>query len=133
VVRCSDSRSRRARSIPCLAAEIQEDRVGRLRQTAVRRAGARPEVPRPLYASRLEPPATPEIYYSFAQSAAATSDAGVSLVIRVGMRPGALGAAVRDAVHQANPNQVLFNVETMIRVIAESFAGANLYLSGAKV
>jgi len=49
------------------------------------------------------------------------------------MRPGALGAAVRDAVHQANPNQVLFNVETMIRVIAESFAGANLYLSGAKV
>src|SRR5712692_4741051 len=44
------SRSRRACSIPCVASEIQEDRVGRLRQTAVRRTGARLEVPRPLYA-----------------------------------------------------------------------------------
>src|ERR1017187_3361916 len=44
------SRSRRACSIPCMAAEIQEERMGRLRQTAVRRTGARLEVPRPLYA-----------------------------------------------------------------------------------
>jgi ABC-type antimicrobial peptide transport system permease subunit len=78
--------------------------------------------------SGLDRPATPEIYYSFAQNAAATSDAGVSLVIRAGMRPEALVATVRDAVHQVNPNQVLFNIETMSRVIAESFAGANLYL-----
>ncbi len=44
------SRSCRACSIPCVASEIKEDRVGCVRQTAVRRTGARLEVPRPRYA-----------------------------------------------------------------------------------
>jgi putative ABC transport system permease protein len=53
--------------------------------------------------SRLDRPASPEIYYSFAQNTAATSDAGVSLVVGARSRPEALANAVRDAIHQVNP------------------------------
>jgi predicted permease len=78
--------------------------------------------------SRLDRPATPEIYYSFAQNWAATSDAGVSLVVSAQTPPQALVNAVRDAIHQANPHQVVYDVKTMEGVIANSLADTKLYL-----
>ena len=73
--------------------------------------------------SRLDLPATPEIYYSFVQNPAATSDAGVSLVVSTHMPPERLVNAVRDAIHQANPRQVVYDVKTMEGVVANSLAG----------
>ena len=78
--------------------------------------------------SRLDLPATPEIYYSFVQNPAATSDAGVSLVVSTHMPPQSLVNAVRDAIHQANPRQVVYDVKTMEGVIANSLADTRLYL-----
>ncbi len=78
--------------------------------------------------SQLDRPAAPEIYYTFAQNTAATSDAGVSLVVSALARPETLVRSVRDAIQQVNPLQVIFGVKTMDRVIAESFADVNLYL-----
>jgi putative ABC transport system permease protein len=78
--------------------------------------------------SRLDRPASPEIYYSFAQNTAATSDAGVSLVVGTQSRPEALAKAVRDAIHQVNPHQVIYDVKTMERVIADSLADMSLYV-----
>jgi putative ABC transport system permease protein len=78
--------------------------------------------------SRLDRPATAEIYYAFAQNTAATSDAGVSLVVRAQSRPEALVKSLRDAIHQVNPQQVAYDVKTMERVIADSLADINFYV-----
>jgi predicted permease len=78
--------------------------------------------------SRLDRPATPEIYYSFVQNAAATSDAGVSLVVRSQPPPETMARAVRDAIHQVNPRQVVYDVKSMDRVVAASLADMNLYV-----
>ncbi|HEY2018607.1 MAG TPA: ABC transporter permease [Bryobacteraceae bacterium] len=78
--------------------------------------------------SRLDRPAVPEIYYSFVQNTAATSDAGVSLVIGALTQPEGLVNSVRGAIHQVNPHQVVYNVKTMDRVIADSLSDIHLYL-----
>jgi putative ABC transport system permease protein len=78
--------------------------------------------------SRLDLPATPEIYYSFMQNPAATSDAGVSLVVSSYTPPETLVNAVRDAIHQVNPRQVVYDAKTMEAVVANSLAGTRLYL-----
>jgi predicted permease len=78
--------------------------------------------------SRLDLPSTPEIYYSFVQNPAATSDAGVSLVVSSHTPPETLVNSVRDAIHQANPHQAVYDVKTMQGVIANSLAGTRLYL-----
>jgi len=78
--------------------------------------------------SRLDLPATPEIYYCFAQNTAATTDAGVSVVVSTQSRPELMANAVRDAIHQVNPRQAIFRVRTMEQVMAESLADMNLYL-----
>ncbi|MDQ2843485.1 MAG: ABC transporter permease [Acidobacteriota bacterium] len=77
--------------------------------------------------SGLDHPATPEIYYPFAQNWSATSDAGVSLVVSTFGQPEAVVKEVRGAIHQINPHQALFDVKTMDRVIAESISDVNLY------
>lgn len=81
-----------------------------------------------VHQSALDQPATPEIYYTFAQNTAATSDAGVSLVVSSPQPPGALVNSIRTVIHRVNPNQVIFNTKTMQEVIGESFADVNLYL-----
>jgi len=78
--------------------------------------------------SSLDRPAAPEIYYAFAQNWSATSDAGVSLVLGARSRPEALVGAVRDAIHEVNRLQVVYDVKTMQRVIANSLADIRLYL-----
>lgn len=77
--------------------------------------------------SGLDHPATPEIYYPFAQNWSATSAAGVSLVLSTFGQPEAVVKEVRDTIHQVNPHQALFDVKTMDKVIAESISGLNLY------
>ena len=78
--------------------------------------------------SGLDRPATPEIYNSFVQNTAATSGAGVSLVIRSRVRPEALANAMGNAIHQVNPDQTVFSVKTMSQVIEESLGDLTLYL-----
>ncbi|MDQ2712936.1 MAG: ABC transporter permease [Acidobacteriota bacterium] len=72
-------------------------------------------------------PATPEIYYTFAQNTAATSDAGVAVVVSTLSRPEAFAPAVRNAIHRANPRQALFDIKTMDTIVAESISDVNLY------
>ncbi len=71
--------------------------------------------------------ATPEIYYTFAQNTAATSEAGVAVVVSTLSRPETFAPAVRDAISQVNPRQALFDIQTMESVIAESISDVNLY------
>jgi predicted permease len=78
--------------------------------------------------SRLDLPAAPEIYYTFAQNPAATSNAGVTLAVRTQPRPETMARAVQDAIHAVNPAQVVFGVKTMERVVADSLADIHLYL-----
>ncbi|MDQ2775588.1 MAG: hypothetical protein M3Y57_11830 [Acidobacteriota bacterium] len=63
-----------------------------------------------------------------AQNTAATSDAGVSLAVSTFGEPEVLAKEIRDAIHQVNPHQALFDVETMDKVIDESISDLNLYL-----
>jgi ABC-type antimicrobial peptide transport system permease subunit len=74
--------------------------------------------------SALDVPATPEVYYHVLQNAAATSDAGMTLVVKA-QSPSA--AAIRDAIHQLNRYQVIYEVKPMQQVIATSLADVNLY------
>jgi predicted permease len=100
-----------------------EDPVGRVTDRGII-AGVVGDV----HTSRLDRPATPEIYYSFVQNTAATSEAGVSLAVNTAPRPEALAKAVRDAIHRVNPHQALYDVATMDRVIADSLADTTLYV-----
>jgi putative ABC transport system permease protein len=77
--------------------------------------------------SGLDHPATPEIYYPFAQNWSATSDAGVSLAVSTFGQPEAAAKEVRDAIRKVNPHQALFDVKTMDQIIAESIFDLNLY------
>ena len=100
-----------------------EDPVGRLtdRGTIIGLVGD-------VRSSRLDRPATPETYYYFVQNTAATSDAGVSLVVSAAVRPESLANSIQEVIHRVNPHQVTYRVKTMERVIAESLADINLYV-----
>jgi putative ABC transport system permease protein len=76
----------------------------------------------------LDRPATPEIYYPLAQNFAQLSSTGMSLVVSAQGPAELLTGAVRSAIHEVDPNQAIFGVKTMRRVIAESMADLSLYL-----
>jgi predicted permease len=78
--------------------------------------------------AQVDRPATPEIYYAFAQNTAATSDAGVSLVVNSIPPPERLATAVRAAIHEVKSTQAIYGVSTMRDVIAESLADASAYV-----
>jgi predicted permease len=78
--------------------------------------------------SGLDHPATPEIYYAFAQNTAATSHAGVALVVSALGLPEALVPTIRKVIHEVNPHQALFDIKPMDKIVAESIADVNLYL-----
>jgi putative ABC transport system permease protein len=77
--------------------------------------------------STLNVPAQPEIYYAVAQNFAQIQRLGSTLVVRGDGPPEALVGAIRAAVREVNPNQALFRVATMQRVIEESLASPKLY------
>ncbi len=70
--------------------------------------------------SGLDHPASPEIYYTFAQNTAATADAGVSVVVSTPLPPETLARALAGAIHEVNPNQAIFGIRTMRAVINRS-------------
>ena len=69
-------------------------------------------------------PPDPEIYYSLEQS----GYTGATLVIRGRIPPEPLIATVRSAIREVNPNQAIYNIKTMEKVVVESLADLNLYL-----
>ncbi len=75
----------------------------------------------------LELPPTPEIYYTFAQNTAATSDAGVTLVAAAAAGPEALDGIVA-AIHEVNPRQVVFQIRSMRGVMSDSLSHLDLSL-----
>jgi ABC-type antimicrobial peptide transport system permease subunit len=78
--------------------------------------------------SGLDHPPFPEIYYPFAQNTAATSNAGVAMVVSTRLAPEALTNSVHQAIQDVNPRQAIFGVKTMRQVVTESLADLNLYL-----
>jgi putative ABC transport system permease protein len=76
----------------------------------------------------LDRPAVPEIYYPVAQNFAQMSSTGTSLVVSAQVPAETLARAVRSAIHEVDPNQAIFAVKTMRRVIGDSMGDLNLYL-----
>jgi putative ABC transport system permease protein len=66
----------------------------------------------------------PEIFSPLAQQ----PYRGVTLVVSGLMPPEALTSSVRGVIHQVNPNQAVFNVKTMERVVADSLSSVKLDL-----
>jgi predicted permease len=77
----------------------------------------------------IDRPASPEIYYPIAQNWSQVSELGMSLVVSTRDGPDAVIDAVRSVVRDVNPNQAIFNIKTMDRVMADSLSGFTLYLS----
>jgi predicted permease len=78
--------------------------------------------------SGLDRPPAPEIYYPLAQNFAQRPDAGISLVVSHKLPPQSLARSVVGAIRQVNPNQAVFHIKTMQRVIADSLSNRSLYL-----
>jgi len=76
----------------------------------------------------LDRPPAPEIYFPLAQNFAQRPDSGMSLVVSAIIPPQSLARSVVGAIRQVNPNQAVFNIKTMQRVIADSLSNLNLYL-----
>jgi putative ABC transport system permease protein len=66
----------------------------------------------------------PEIFSPLAQQ----PYRGVTLVLSGLLPPETLTSSVRGAIHQVNPNQAIFNVKTMERVVADSLSYVKLDL-----
>ena len=81
-----------------------------------------------VHQARLDRPPAPEIYSLLAQNLAQRPDLGMSLVVSTRLPPEKLANAVRATIQQVGPNQVVFNVKTMRRVIADSLSDLDLYL-----
>jgi predicted permease len=71
-------------------------------------------------------PAEPELYYTIDQNIA-TSDAGMSLVVRGAVPVQSLIGSLRSAVTSVNPRLAIFNVKTLEQIVAESLWQLRLY------
>jgi predicted permease len=71
----------------------------------------------------LDQPPAAELYEFLAQ----TPQIGSTLVVRSQLTPEAITGAVREAIHQVDPLQAIFNVKSMNRVIADSLEQWTLY------
>ncbi|MGO9258317.1 MAG: ABC transporter permease [Bryobacteraceae bacterium] len=78
--------------------------------------------------SGLDHPPVPEIYCPLAQNFLQLPSAGLSLVVSATVPPESLAPAVLGAVRQVNPNQAVFHIKTMQRVIADSLSNLSLHL-----
>ncbi len=76
----------------------------------------------------LDQPSSPEVYYPLAQNWIQVSELGMTLVVHTSGRPDGVVDAVRSIVRQIDPNQAVFNVRTMDRVVADSLSDFTLYL-----
>ena len=73
---------------------------------------------------RLRLPPEPEIYSPLAR----TGYSAATLVVSSSMPPDGLVGPLRAAIREINPNQTIFDVATMDRVIAASHADVDLFL-----
>lgn len=71
----------------------------------------------------------PEVYYPIAQNWSQVPELGLTLVVSTHDRPEAIIEPVRAVVREVNPDQAIFRVKTMDRVVAESLADFTVYLS----
>ncbi|MDQ3211960.1 MAG: ABC transporter permease [Acidobacteriota bacterium] len=71
----------------------------------------------------------PEVYYPIAQNWSQVAELGLTLVVSTHDRPEGIIEPVRAVVREVNPNQAIFRVKTMDRVVAESLADFTVYLS----
>ncbi len=78
--------------------------------------------------ARLDRPADPEIYYPIAQNFAQLRSVGSTMVVRSGRPASALVDEIRRAIRDVRPNQAVFHVETLDRVVDRSIGSQQLYL-----
>jgi putative ABC transport system permease protein len=71
-------------------------------------------------------PAEPELYYTVDQNIA-TTDAGMSLVVRTGVAVEPLIGSIRSAVAAVNPRLAIFNIKTLQQIVTESLWQLRLY------
>jgi len=76
----------------------------------------------------LDRPASPEIYFPIAQNWSQVSELGMTLIVSTYDRPDALIDPVRSVIRDVDPNQAVFSVKTIDRVIADSLADFMLFL-----
>jgi putative ABC transport system permease protein len=76
----------------------------------------------------LDQSSEPELYYPIAQNWSQLLDLGMTLVVSTRDRPENSINAIRAAIHDASPNQAIFNVKTMDDVIGDSLSAFTLYL-----
>lgn len=71
----------------------------------------------------------PELYYPMAQNWSQLSELGMTLVVRTSGPPTATIDAVRAAIRAVNPNEAIFDVKTMERIVEESLSSFTMYLT----
>jgi len=71
-------------------------------------------------------PAEPELYYTIDQNIA-TTDAGMSLVVRSAVPVEPLIGSIRSAVTAVNPKLAIFNIKTLQQIVTESLWRLRLY------
>ena len=76
----------------------------------------------------LDQASRPEVYYPVAQNWSQVNELGMTLVVRTLGPPETVIDAVRSTIRQVDPNQAVFNVRTMERVVADSLADFTMYL-----
>ena len=77
--------------------------------------------------SSLRIPARPEIYYAVSQNFAQIGRLGSTLVVRSAAPAASVSGAIRQAIHEVNPGQALFRIESMPEVIDDTLATPRLY------
>ena len=77
--------------------------------------------------ARLSEPATPVVFSTMIQNFAQIRSNGSTLVVSGHVPVENLASAIRAAVREVSPNQALFQVSTMQRVVENSLANQRLY------
>ncbi len=75
--------------------------------------------------SGLDTPSAPTMYLSYLQY----PQNELTLVISTSVPPMSIVGAVRSAIHSVDPNQPIYEVETMDRVVSDSISDRRLYLT----
>jgi predicted permease len=78
--------------------------------------------------ANLDQETLPELYYPIAQNWSQLSELGMTLVVRTVGPPTAVVDAVRTAVRAINPDEAIFDVKTMDRIVEESMSSFTMYL-----
>ena len=78
--------------------------------------------------ANLDQETLPELYYPIAQNWSQLSELGMTLVVRTAGPPTAVVDAVRTAVRAINPDEAIFDVKTMDRIVEESMSSFTMYL-----